>query len=107
MRKPNSTIEPPVMSWDRPIEDIILEYVRGMKRSWRVQQTANIWGSVRKEAKSIIMAYESVEDYIVREKKLRADIEAGRLQRKKDVRANTKLKSELAPKSKNIKAKGE
>lgn len=79
------TIAPPVFSWDRPIEEIILEYVRSMRRNWQVQQHANIWGNVRKDAKAIIMAYESVEEYIVREMKLRADIAAGRQERLTDL----------------------
>lgn len=81
MKEMEFKIEPPTMSWDRPIEDIILEYVRSMKRNWQQQQTANIWGSVRKESKNIIMAYESVEDYIVREIALRNQIAESRLER--------------------------
>lgn len=78
---PTWTIARPVFSWDRPIEEIILEKVRHMRRGWQVQQHANIWGSVRKEAKSIIMAYEMVEDIIVKEMGLRAKIAAGRQER--------------------------
>lgn len=71
---PEFTIQPPVMSWDKPIEEEILSYVRSMRRNWQTMEVSNIHRSVRKEAKSIIMAYQSVEDHIVREIKLRKEI---------------------------------
>lgn len=79
--EPSLRIVPPQMSWDRPIEEIILEYVRSMRQDWQTQQHANIWGKVRKDAKAIIMAYELVEEYIVHEMKLRAEIAASRQER--------------------------
>lgn len=74
MKKPEIIFEPPVMSWDQPIEEEILTFVRSMKRSWQVQESTSIWPSVRKAARAYVSAYEMVEKHIVREVELRAEV---------------------------------
>ena len=62
---------PSKMSWDEPIEQDILSFVRAMKYNWQSQEARNSWGSVRKQARSIIMAYECVEKHIVKQIEIR------------------------------------
>lgn len=70
-KKPEFTFMPPLMSWDIPIEQEILNYVRSMARSMESQQRHNIWGSVRKEAANYVDAYRTVEKHILQEIALR------------------------------------
>lgn len=58
------------MSWDEPIEREILSYVRSMKRQWQTQVYGNIWRS-DKSAQIYVNAYETVENHILREMRLR------------------------------------
>lgn len=67
-------ITPPVMSWDRPIENEILEFVRTMKVNMQHTSAVNMWPRTRREAQAYANAYETVEDHIMKEMKLRAEI---------------------------------
>lgn len=81
-KKLEFTIAPPVFSWDEPIEEEILNFVRHMKRSWQGMVHSSIWPHVRKAAEAYVSAYEAVEDHIVREIELREKIAEGREARK-------------------------
>lgn len=72
-KKPEWTFEPPKMSWDEPIEEEILAFVRVMKTSWRTQRHS-IWPSVRKAAQAYVNAYEVVEKHILKEIRIRKEI---------------------------------
>jgi hypothetical protein len=73
-KTPQFTIAPPVFSWDRPIEEEILTYVRQMKRGWQTMVHGSIWGHVNKAAVNYVSAYEMVEKHILQEIELRAKI---------------------------------
>jgi hypothetical protein len=67
-REPQQIVfEPPKMSWDEPIEEEILKFVRSMKQQWQTQVRGNIWRSVNKAAENYVNAYETVEKHILRE----------------------------------------
>jgi hypothetical protein len=58
-------IKLPKMSWDVPIEQEILAFVRYMKQRWAAHRS--IWPSVNREAQIYVSAYQTVENHIVRE----------------------------------------
>lgn len=62
----------PEMSWDKPIEEEILQYVRSMKRSWATH--SSIWPHVNKAAETYASAYETVEKHILKEMEFRKSI---------------------------------
>lgn len=49
-----------VMSWDEPIEQEILKFVRSMHRNMETQANHSIWGSTRKGAQHYADAYKTV-----------------------------------------------
>lgn len=65
---------PPTMSWERPIEEIILDYCESMKNQWTKVKHGGATKSVREGAKNFEMAYDSVAKYIKREIELRKNI---------------------------------
>lgn len=68
------------MSWDEPIEQEILRYVRHMKRSWLGH--FSVWPGVRRAAQIYASAYETVEKHIVREIEMREEIAGTRKKRR-------------------------
>lgn len=62
---------PPIMSWDRPIEEILLDYCNSMARQWRMQESSNVHRGIREQAGAAAMAYETVAKKIKKETSLK------------------------------------
>ena len=84
MRKSKFKIDFPKMSWEKPIEEELLSFVRGMASQMeRVENKPNngLFGtslfdtdkSIREGASNYVKAYRTVENYILREIKLREE----------------------------------
>lgn len=71
-KMPKFEIMLPKMSWDAPIHEELLKYVRTMKRNWQTHRS--IWPSVNRDSKIYASAYETIEKHIVREIEFRKEI---------------------------------
>lgn len=69
-KKPLIEFEPPTFSWDVPIEQEILSFVRQMKAAWAGD----------KRGQQYYNAYETVEKHIVREVEFRKKIKNIRIE---------------------------
>lgn len=73
-KKPKVVFVPPTFSWDIPIEEEILSFVRQMANNMELTSRQNVWGKIRKGAESYAAAYRTVEKHIVKELALRQEI---------------------------------
>jgi hypothetical protein len=81
MDKQEWTIAPPMMSWDIPIEQEILQFVRQMAGNMETQASHSIWGSNRKGAQAYANAYRTVEKHILKEIGFRGRVAEARLKK--------------------------
>lgn len=63
-----------VFSWDKPIEQEILEFCQSMARQWNDIEKNHSSKTIREGAKNFIMAYHTVAEHIVKQMKFREKI---------------------------------